>query len=77
MRTSGRAAWAARLFRKAPSHQIHEKATALTEAGVTAVLTGGSAATFYAPHAYQSGDLDFVVTMPDDEGKSCQGLTPC
>jgi len=27
------------------------------------VLTGGSAATFYAPHAYQSDDLDFVITL--------------
>ena len=37
--------------------------TALDDAGVTAVLTGGSAATFYAPEAYQSVDLDFVITM--------------
>lgn len=29
-------------------------------------LTGGSAATFYAPHAYQSDDLDFVVTIWGD-----------
>lgn len=35
--------------------------TALERAGVTAVLTGGSAATYYAPDAYQSVDLDFVV----------------
>ncbi len=42
--------------------------TALLDAGVTAVLTGGSAATFYAPHAYQSDDLDFVVTMQGDGG---------
>ena len=40
--------------------------TALAEVGVTAVLTGGSAATFYAPHAYQSDDLDFVITMRGD-----------
>ena len=47
--------------------------TALAEAGVTAVLTGGSAATFYAPHAYQSGDLDFVITMRGD-GNGAQAL---
>ena len=35
--------------------------TALHRAGVTAVLTGGSAATVYAPDAYQSRDIDFVV----------------
>jgi hypothetical protein len=35
--------------------------TALHRAGVTAVLTGGSAATVYAPDAYQSRDLDFIV----------------
>jgi hypothetical protein len=37
--------------------------TALDEAGIKAVLTGGSAATFYAPDAYQSLDLDFVITF--------------
>ncbi len=35
--------------------------TALHQEGVTAVLTGGSAATVYAPEAYQSRDLDFIV----------------
>ena len=35
--------------------------TTLTTCGVTAVLAGGSAATFYAPHAYQSRDLDFII----------------
>lgn len=35
--------------------------TALDRAGVTAVLTGGSAATYYAPEAYQSSDIDFVA----------------
>ncbi len=35
--------------------------TTLDNAGIQAVLTGGSAATFYAPEAYQSSDLDFVV----------------
>ena len=37
--------------------------TVLDGAGVTAVLTGGSAATYYAPDAYQSADLDFVITL--------------
>jgi hypothetical protein len=35
--------------------------SALDRAGVTAVLTGGSAATVYAPDAYQSRDLDFIL----------------
>ena len=38
-----------------------EVCTCLDRAGITAVLTGGSAATVYAPDAYQSADLDFVV----------------
>jgi hypothetical protein len=38
--------------------------TALDDAGIKAILTGGSAATFYAPDAYQSSDLDFVITFP-------------
>ena len=37
--------------------------TALDRAGWQAVLTGGSAATFHAPDAYQSLDLDFVITF--------------
>jgi hypothetical protein len=37
--------------------------TALHREGVTAVLTGGSAATVYAPDAYQSRDLDFIVEL--------------
>jgi hypothetical protein len=37
--------------------------TALDRAGYVAVMTGGSAATFHAPDAYQSKDLDFVITM--------------
>jgi hypothetical protein len=40
-----------------------EVCTALEQAGYRAVLTGGSAATYYAPDAYQSGDLDFVITL--------------
>ncbi|HEY9899112.1 MAG TPA: hypothetical protein V6D00_08010 [Pantanalinema sp.] len=35
--------------------------SALERAGITAVLTGGSAATYYAPEAYQSSDIDFVA----------------
>jgi hypothetical protein len=37
--------------------------TGLDAVGTRAVLTGGSAATFYAPSAYQSRDADFVITM--------------
>lgn len=37
--------------------------TALDAAGARAVLTGGSAATLYAPEAYQSDDADFVLTF--------------
>jgi hypothetical protein len=43
--------------------------TALDEAGITAVLTGGSAATCYAPDAYQSSDIDFVVTFNARSGQ--------
>jgi hypothetical protein len=37
--------------------------TALDVGGVQTVLTGGSAATVYAPRAYQSRDLDFIITF--------------
>ena len=37
--------------------------TALDKGGHTAVLTGGGAATVWAPHAYQSSDLDFVLVF--------------
>lgn len=37
--------------------------TALQNTGTTAVLTGGSAATYYVPEAYQSQDADFVITF--------------
>lgn len=36
--------------------------TALNRNGTTAVLSGGGAATIYAPEAYQSRDLDFVLS---------------
>ena len=47
--------------------------TALQDVGVEAVLCGGSAATFYAPDAYQSSDLDFVLSWRSaraDEAKA-------
>ncbi len=37
--------------------------TALDEAGTKAVLTGGGAATAYAPKSYESQDLDYVITF--------------
>lgn len=37
--------------------------TALNDVGTVAVLTGGSAATYYAPTAYQSRDADFIVVF--------------
>ncbi|GAC1549122.1 MAG: hypothetical protein NVS2B17_33920 [Candidatus Velthaea sp.] len=37
--------------------------TALEARGEVAVLTGGSAATFHAPEAYQSLDADFVLNF--------------
>jgi hypothetical protein len=43
--------------------------TALAEKGFVAVLTGGSAATYYAPEAYQSDDLDFVLTFNGTDGE--------
>jgi len=48
--------------------------TALDRAGTTAVLTGGSAATFYAPADYQSLDLDFVITLRAPDGSGAQAL---
>ncbi|MFZ4506433.1 MAG: hypothetical protein ACOYON_01895 [Fimbriimonas sp.] len=41
---------------------------ALYAAGINAVLSGGGAATFYAPEAYQSGDLDFVLDFWSSHG---------
>ena len=43
--------------------------TALDAAGFVAVLTGGSAATYYAPEAYISRDLDFVITLTGKHGE--------
>jgi hypothetical protein len=45
--------------------------TALEHAGTVAVLTGGSAATYYAPESYQSGDADFIITFSSDP--ACAG----
>jgi hypothetical protein len=46
--------------------------TRLERAGITAVLTGGSAATYYAPDAHQSLDLDFVITVSGPSGRAGQ-----
>jgi hypothetical protein len=43
--------------------------TALHRAGIEAVLTGGSAATFYVPTVFQSADADFVLRY-GSEGKA-------
>jgi hypothetical protein len=42
--------------------------TALESVGYTVVLTGGSAATYYAADAYQSDDIDFVITLRGNAG---------
>jgi hypothetical protein len=41
--------------------------TALGQDGIKAVLTGGSAATVYAPEAYQSRDADFIASWYSKE----------
>src|SRR5581483_1015680 len=38
--------------------------TALARAGETAVLCGGSAASYYVPEVYRSLDIDFVPRVP-------------
>lgn len=48
--------------------------TALEGAGSHAVLTGGSAATFYAPQACQSDDIDFVLTFQTNTRAAAQAL---
>lgn len=48
--------------------------TALHQAGTTAVLVGGSAATYYAPARYQSRDADFVITMVRDTAETAKAL---
>lgn len=46
--------------------------TALEEAGVSAVLSGGGAATVYAPDKNQSRDLDFVMGFWSSLGASAE-----
>jgi hypothetical protein len=46
----------------------------LNEVGIVAVLTGGSAATFYVPERYQSLDADFVITMSPKSGVAAIAL---
>jgi len=48
--------------------------TALDRAGVTAVLTGGSAAAVHAPGVCQTRDLNFVVPTPADETSGDEAL---
>ncbi|NIM18696.1 MAG: hypothetical protein GTO51_00375 [Candidatus Latescibacteria bacterium] len=48
--------------------------TALHRGGITAVLTGGSAATVYAPHAYQSRDLDFIIEFRASNSNASETL---
>lgn len=48
--------------------------TALQRAGTVAVLTGGSAATYYAPESYQSGDADFIITFSSDSASAGAAL---
>jgi hypothetical protein len=43
--------------------------TVMDRAGFAVVLTGGSAATYYAPEAYQSRDIDFVITLHGKAGQ--------
>lgn len=49
--------------------------TALAAQNVEAVLCGGSAATFYAPQAYQSTDADFIISWWCDESRAKQVIT--
>ncbi len=46
----------------------YEVCTALDLNGITAVLSGGGAATVYAPDAYQSRDLDFILQLSATDG---------
>jgi hypothetical protein len=52
-----------------------EVCTALQEAGATAVLSGGGAATLYAPAAIQSFDLDFILTMYSEDSAFAKALS--
>lgn len=44
-------------------------ATALSQAGIPSVLTGGACATLYTAGTYQSEDLDFVLQAPVPRAK--------
>ncbi|MGC1379984.1 MAG: hypothetical protein WA814_03030 [Candidatus Baltobacteraceae bacterium] len=48
--------------------------TALDRAGTVAVLTGGSAATYYAPESYQSRDADFVIEFSADRAHAAEAV---
>ncbi len=50
--------------------------TTLDAAGFTAVLCGGSAATYYAPDAYMSADNDFVMTVEVSRREISMALAP-
>src|ERR1700724_142816 len=51
-----------------------EICTALAAQDLIAVLVGGSAATFYAPKAYQSYDVDFICYFDVDRDRERQIL---
>jgi len=44
--------------------------TALAHVWTVAVLTGGSAATYYAPQSYQSEDADFIIASSSDTARA-------
>ncbi|MDH2908494.1 MAG: hypothetical protein PXZ07_00080 [Candidatus Eremiobacteraeota bacterium] len=48
--------------------------TALQHTGAIAVLTGGSAAVYYAPERYQSADADFIVTWNQNPRAAASAL---
>ena len=50
--------------------------TVLDRAGERALLVGGSAATYYAPAAYQSLDCDFILTFGIDSALIVSALGP-
>ena len=51
-----------------------EVCTALERVGTKAVLTGGSAAAFYAPDAYMSHDADYIIMRSPDGAKAVDAL---
>jgi len=51
-------------------------AGALEAHGIAAVLTGGSAATLYAPHVYASLDADFVLDRDEPLDEIAAALAP-